>query len=68
MKSFPEFYRCYQCNRITAMEFLQAGGGCSCGSVRFRPAHNLSLTEEIGFIFRHPSAIKFVFRRAPGVA
>lgn len=68
MKNYPEFFRCYQCNRALIWELVADGNFCPCGCNRIRPTSALAWWEEILIVFRHPSTLKFVFRSRPDVA
>lgn len=61
MKNIPEFIRCASCRSVTSKEIITSGDmeGCRCGGKKFHST-NPSLLEEIVFLIKHPSSIKFI--------
>lgn len=61
MKNIPDFIRCTSCQKVTTKEIVLTGkrDGCRCGRKKF-VSTNPSLFEEILFLIKHPTAVKFL--------
>ena len=64
--SFPEFLRCHRCSRITTEEYVckEDGSGMECPKCHSRRyIHGTpSLLEEIVYLAKNPSKIKYAFK------